>query len=66
MYVPSILSVPLAPTGPVRADHPQQALTSDWPLLDDGQVQIGVWECTPGTFSGSTGDFDETMFMVSG
>jgi hypothetical protein len=66
MYVPSILTVPLAPTGPVRADQPQQALTFDWPLLDDGEVQIGVWECTPGTFSGSTGDFDETMFMVSG
>lgn len=66
MYVPSILAAPVVPTGPVRADQPDQAVTYDWPLLDDGEVQIGVWECTPGTFSGTTGDYDETMFMVSG
>jgi hypothetical protein len=66
MYVPSILHLPLHSTGPIIPGAPTEALTSDWPLLDDGQVQIGVWECTPGTFGSSTGDFDESMYMVAG
>lgn len=57
MYVPDILTAPLR-----RADE----RTSDYPLLDDGQVQIGIWECTPGTLSEGAGDFDETMYMVAG
>jgi hypothetical protein len=39
MYVPDIHVVQL-----VRTDE----RTSDYPLLDDGEVQIGVWECAPG------------------
>lgn len=57
MYVPDILTAPLR-----RTDE----RTSDLPLLDDGQVQIGIWECTPGIVADPGGDFDETMFMVSG
>lgn len=65
MYTPSILDTPLSPTGPVDPQHPGQSLTGDWPFLS-GDVEIGIWECTPGTFSESTGDIDEAMFMVSG
>jgi uncharacterized cupin superfamily protein len=65
MYTPSILDTPLNPTGPVDPQHPGQSLTGDWPFLG-GEVEIGIWECTPGTFGGSTGDIDEAMFMVSG
>ena len=57
MYVPDILTAPLR-----RTDD----RTSDYPLLDDGQVQIGIWECTPGTLGDGAGDFDETMYMVAG
>lgn len=57
MYVPDILTAPLR-----RTDD----RTSDYLLLDDGQVQIGIWECTPGTLRDGAGDFDETMYMVAG
>ena len=57
MFVPDILTQPL-----LRIDD----RTSDFPLFDDGDVQIGIWECSPGTADDDTGDFDETMFMVSG
>ncbi|MGB8861084.1 MAG: cupin domain-containing protein [Ilumatobacteraceae bacterium] len=58
MYVPDILTVPLT-----RTDE----LTSEHPLLDDGQVQIGIWECRQGLLHDETGgDFDEVMFMVAG
>ena len=57
MYVPDILSLPL---------HRLDERTSDYSLLDDGQVQIGIWECTAGTAADPGGDYDEVMFMVSG
>ena len=61
MYVPDILTVPLRRTSDDPADR-----TSDYPLLDDGQVQIGIWACEPGVAADPGGDFDETMFMVAG
>ena len=66
MYTPSILDTPLHQTGPVDGTRPEEALTADWPLLDDGDVQIGIWSCTRGQFSGTTADENETMYMVSG
>lgn len=58
MYVPDILTAPLR-----RTDD----RTSDYPLLDDGEVQIGIWECTAGELHDDHGgEFDETMYMVSG
>lgn len=57
MYVPDILAAPLRPSGP---------LTSEILLADDGQVQVGIWECSPCDEPGTTDDFDEAMFMVSG
>jgi len=57
MYVPDILSLPL---------HRVDDRTSDYALLDDGQVQIGIWECTAGTAPDPGGDFDEVMFMAGG
>ncbi len=65
MYTPSILDTPLRPTGPVDPTNPTRALTADWPFLD-GELQIGVWECSPGSFTGRTGDENEAMFMVAG
>jgi uncharacterized protein len=66
MYTPAILDTPLRHTGPVDATRPSEAVTADWPMLDDGEVQIGVWSCTRGHFSSVTGDQNEAMFMVSG
>ena len=66
VYTPSILDTPLRPTGPVDPAHPAGALTADWPMLDDGQVQVGVWECTPGRFGGRSSGENESMYMVAG
>lgn len=57
MYVPDIRTVPLRPSG---------AHTSDLPIVDDGELQVGIWECTPCEEAGPTADYDEAMFMVSG
>lgn len=61
MYLPDILTVPLGRTSDDSADR-----TTDFRLLDDGEVQIGVWECPPGIAADPGGDYDETMFMVAG
>ena len=66
VYAPQILTAPCHPVGPCDPDRPDQALTSDWPLMNDGGVEIGVWECTPGTWSEPNGEFDEMMFIASG
>lgn len=65
MYTPSILDTPLRPAGPVDPAEPNRAVTSDWAFLT-GDVEIGIWECTPGSFDGGGQDLDEAMFMVGG
>lgn len=57
MFVPDIRSVPLR-----RTDR----YTSDLPFVDDGHLQIGIWESEPCVASAPTDDYDEAMFMVSG
>jgi uncharacterized cupin superfamily protein len=57
MYVPDIHSLPLRAAGASTADHV---------FVDDGEVQVGVWEATPGEQRGTTGDYDEVMLMVDG
>jgi uncharacterized cupin superfamily protein len=60
MYAQSILSAQL---NSMQADGgPAQSL---WEWGYDG-VEVGIWECEPGTMTGTTGDFDEMMCMVSG
>ena len=58
MYIADIRTAQLRPSGDG---------TYDLPLLDDGQVQVGVWERDPGSSPTSpTGDYDELMYMVGG
>lgn len=57
MFVPDIHTVPLRHTGGLFSEHS---------LVDDGELQIGVWAAAPGTFGGSTGASDEVMLMVAG
>jgi uncharacterized cupin superfamily protein len=33
---------------------------------DDGRVELGVWEVTPGSFEGSCDGYDEQMQFVAG
>lgn len=57
MYVADILTAELTPTGP---------RTADLPFVDDGELSIGIWECTPGELNEPTTDYDESMYMVTG
>jgi uncharacterized cupin superfamily protein len=57
VFIPDIRTVPLRHTGGLFSEHS---------LLDDGDLQVGVWAAPPGTFGGSTGASDEVMFMVDG
>jgi uncharacterized cupin superfamily protein len=66
MYVPDIHSLPLRQTGPTDPAKPAQAITGEWTLLDDGQVEVGVWECSQGTFTRQPVGYDEMMFIASG
>ena len=60
MYAQNILAADLLPMQPPTT--PAQSL---WEWGYDG-VEVGIWECAPGTLSGPTGDYDEMMCMVSG
>lgn len=65
MYTPQILGAPLGPSTPIDADKPGGPQQSLWEW-GDGQVEVGIWECTPGTMEGNYGDFEEVMCMVGG
>jgi len=60
MYAQDILAAHLAPMD--SSGGPAQSL---WEWGYDG-VEVGIWECAPGTLSGTTGDYDEAMCMVAG
>jgi uncharacterized protein len=66
MYTPSILDTPLRPTGPIDPAQPEGPQGFYWPMLDDGEVQVGIWEGTPGRWADNNDGFDEVMAMVSG
>jgi len=66
MYLPDIHAAPLQPTGPADPSQPGQAITHTWPLMDDGEVSIGVWTCGPGSYRRPAVDYDEMMFMAGG
>ena len=61
MYAQNILSANLAAMPP-EEDTPQQ---SWWEFGYDG-VEVGIWECRPGTIRGPTGDYDEVFVCLSG
>ena len=65
MYTPSILATPLVSSGPINSERPNEAQTFDWPFLD-GDVQIGVWECTPGEFLFNRVGYSEVFTVLSG
>ncbi len=65
MYTPSILDSPLHPAGPANPAEPTRSVTAGWPFLD-GELEIGIWECSPGSLDGPSGDENEAMLMVAG
>ncbi|MFN8020110.1 MAG: cupin domain-containing protein [Acidimicrobiales bacterium] len=65
MYTPSVLTTPLVATGPADPSAPARCLTGNW-AFTEGELEIGIWECTPGALAGPLVDEDEAMFMVAG
>jgi uncharacterized protein len=65
MYAPRILTAPLGPSTPVYADRPNGCHQSGWDFTV-GDVEMGIWECTPGRLDSDHGDYDEMMLMMSG
>ncbi len=65
MYTPQILSAPLGAHTPVDTNLPNGARQALWEW-GDAQVEVGIWECTPGALHGPTGDYDEMMYVVCG
>jgi uncharacterized protein len=65
MYSSQILTAPLGDFEPVVAGNPNpRQRTWEWGYGPD--VEVGIWECTPGVMDGTNTDFDEMMCMVSG
>jgi uncharacterized protein len=64
MYDPSVLHAQLGSWEPVEPGSTSQM--AERMLWDSGDVQVGIWEVTPGRFANHLDDFDEMMFMVSG
>jgi len=63
----AIASVPLSP--PTRKNsilgEPFESFTELW-SRDDAKVQVGIWECTPGSFLTERSGTDEIVYIVSG
>jgi uncharacterized protein len=57
---------------PLQVDGPRVGATAGRPeessaeLYDDGRVQIGVWECTPGEFPAAKDGITEHMYVLAG
>jgi uncharacterized protein len=65
MYTSQILASPLGAFTAADPTQPAGPRHACWEW-GDSQVEVGIWECTPGRMNGLTGDFDEMMCMVAG
>ena len=57
---------PLEPTGPRAGADAGRPMTATRVLHDDGPVQVGVWECTPGGWSIEDRTNTETVHILVG
>ncbi len=66
VYVQDVRALELPAVGPkpgATAGEPHESLL---PLSDDGRVQTGIWECTPGAFPAARDGYSELMLFLSG
>jgi uncharacterized cupin superfamily protein len=56
----------LRSTGPRKAATAGKPVESELELYNDGRVEIGVWECTPGEFPSVKDGISEEMLFLSG
>lgn len=66
LHVDDVLRAELPESTPkpgATAGDPHEALLQ---LFDDGKVQIGIWECTPGSFPSARDGYSELMVFLAG
>jgi uncharacterized cupin superfamily protein len=68
---PAILSdglgdLELRSTGPRAGATAGEPVESELELYNDGNVEVGVWECTPGEFPSVKDGITEQMLFLSG
>src|SRR4026207_648268 len=75
MTIDDVLGADLASGRPAPTPAPGRALRAaaagepyeSWHVIsDDGQVELGIWEVTPGSFRGETDGIYESMHFVAG
>jgi uncharacterized cupin superfamily protein len=66
MIVEDVLTVELATGRPVPTVVEGEPYESWHVISDDGRVELGVWEVTPGAFRGETDGIYEQMHFVAG
>ncbi len=66
MTVDDVLAVELATGRPVPTAVEGEPYESWHVLSDDGRVELGIWEVTPGSFRGETDGIYELMHFVAG
>jgi uncharacterized cupin superfamily protein len=64
--IDDVLAVRLVAGQPVPTGTAGEPYESWLVLSDDGQVELGIWEVTPGTFRGSKEGIYESMHFVAG
>ena len=66
MTIDDVLSAELATGRAVPTAVAGQPYESWHVISDDGRVELGVWEVTPGTFQGACDGYYEQMHFVAG
>ena len=69
--VPSVFAkelneLELQRTGPRANATAGEPVESEFELFNDGRVEVGVWECTPGEFSSIKDGLTEEMLFLCG
>ncbi len=66
MYEKDALNVELPVTGPragASSGEPVESLLEIW---NNGTIEFGIWECTPGTFPGKKEGIHEVVHFIAG
>ena len=66
LHLAEVDTVPLEPLGPrggATAGEPSESIHV---LFEDAFVEVGVWECTPGTFPSRRDGYREAVTILAG
>ena len=66
MTIEDVLAAPLASGRPVPTAIGGEPYESWHVISDDGRVELGIWDVTPGSFRGGCDGYYEQMHFVAG